>query len=67
MPTSTIWLIVGIVFGLLASALAVVALVAFTGVPIGVGLVLLPMLDAVIIVAGYIAVYRSTASPRKGP
>ena len=67
MATSTIWLIVGIVFGLLASAVAVVALVAFTPVPIVVGLVLLLILDAVIIVAGYRAVSRSTASLRKDP
>jgi hypothetical protein len=64
MPTNTIWLGVAILVGLLASGAGIIVLVAIAAVPIATGLILLAMLDAVIIVGGYMAVRRSLSGTR---
>ena len=56
---------IGILVALPLSAALVVVLVAFAGLPVIAGLVLLAVLDTGIVLGGYLAVRRSLASLRR--
>ena len=62
MPASTIWLVIAIGLALPASGALVVVLAVFAGLHIGVGLLLLLVLDVAIVVGGYVAVRGSLAA-----
>ena len=62
MPASTIWLVIAIGLALPASGALMVVLAVFTGLHIGVGLLLLLVLDVAIVVGGYVAVRGSLAA-----
>ena len=62
MPASTIWLVIAIGLALPAGGALVVVLAVFAGLHIGVGLLLLLVLDVAIVVGGYVAVRGSLAA-----